>query len=176
MHTGIKSIQSVCHSITTILRDNNADIPYAMLYLVENQKRDLEDKPQRVRLEATTFDRDLQLFKRADGSDEYVYIDGQSSRELPDNLLRTLDLIDLTDSGQDTDGIRAYTDVSKPWPIKRAVFNDENVIIRLPDNSIAVLCPVSLIYYGKSVLAAVAIFGINKNRVLDDEYKGFLKV
>ena len=124
MHAGVKSIQSVCHSITTILR---ADIPYAILYLVENQKREPEDRPQRVRLEATTFDHDVQLFKRADGSDEYIYIHGQSGRELPDNLLKTSDLIDLTDSSQDTDSTRAYTDVSKLWPIKRAVFNDENV-------------------------------------------------
>ncbi|CAG8582437.1 8117_t:CDS:10 [Paraglomus occultum] len=173
---GVKSIQSVCHSFAKILRDNNADIPYAILYIVENHEREPEDKPQRVRLEATTFDQDVQLFKRADGSDEYIYIHGHSSRELPDNLLKTPDLIDLTDSSQDTDSTRAYTDASKPWPIKRAVLNDENVVIRLPDNSIAVLCPVSLIYCGKSVLTAVAIFGINKHRVLDDEYKGFLQL
>src|SRR5438128_4237985 len=56
----------VFHSITLVFRDNN-DIPYAILYLVDNQKVGFGYKPERVQLEATTFD-DV---KGTDGAEEY---------------------------------------------------------------------------------------------------------
>ncbi|CAG8588410.1 1863_t:CDS:10 [Paraglomus occultum] len=110
--TSMTSVERTCHIITKILK-NNADIPYAIFYVVEKQERG------------------------TDGSEEYMYINGQSNT--PDN-------------------------------------GGDNVIIRLPDDSLAVLCPVTSISNGKDVLTAVMICGIDKHRAFDKEYKEFLQL
>jgi len=172
---GMTSIESACHVITTILR-NNADIPYAIFYMLENQESGFENKPKRMRLEATTFDNNLVPVKRTDGSEEYMYIHGISSRDIPDNVLNTPDLIVLPESEEDIEHLDIYSTTAAPWPIERAIYSGDNVIIRLPDDSLAVLCPVTSISSGKDVLTAVMICGINKHRALDEDYQEFLRV
>jgi hypothetical protein len=174
--SGATSIENICHLTTTILRNNNDDIKYALLYLVENQKSESNYKPERVRLESTTFDDGLVPIKRADGSEEYVYVDGLSSRCIPDNLLSTPDLIVLPNSEEIIDNVDAYTTTAKPWPIERVIFSGDNVVIKLPDNSTAILCPVTSLSEGKDVLTAVMICGINQHRALDKEFREFIQV
>jgi len=110
-----------------------------------------------------------------DGTEEYMYFPGQSSRDLPNYLFDTPDLIDLTDSEEDIDSTTAHT-VSEHWPIKLAISSNQNVITRLRDNSTAVLCPITSLVDGKSLLTAVMICGVNKHWVLDQEYKEFFQV
>src|SRR6185503_17089160 len=110
------SIQNTCRIITTILR-NNVDIPYAIFYIVEKQENGSENKPKKARLEATTFDNNLVPVKRTDGSEEYVYIHGQSSRDIPDNLLNTPDLIVLPKPEEDIEQLDIYSTTAGPWPI-----------------------------------------------------------
>ena len=166
------SIESTCHIITTILR-NNVDIPYAIFYIVEKQE---SGKSKRARLEATTFDDNLVPVKRTDGSEEYMYINGQSSRDIPDNLLNTPDPIVLPEPEEDIEQLDIYSTTAAPWPIERAIYSGDNVIIRLPDASLAVLCPVTSISSGKDLVSAVMICGINKYREFDKKYKEFLQV
>src|SRR4051812_41858384 len=87
IHIGARSTEHACRLITTVLQENT-DIPFVILYLIENQ---IIDKPKNLRLEATTFDRDLVPVKSMDGTEEYMYFPGQSSRDLPNYLFNTPD-------------------------------------------------------------------------------------
>ena len=169
------SVENSCHLITEILR-NHADIPYAIIYLVENQEDGFENKPKRARLEATTFDNGLVRVKRTDGNEEYMYIHGQSSRDIPDYLLKTPDVIVMPNSEEDIVHLDAYSTTTVPWPVERAIYSGGDIVIRLPDDSTAVLCPVTSIFGGKDTLTAVMICGINQYRAFDKDYKEFLQV
>ncbi|CAG8550421.1 4726_t:CDS:10 [Paraglomus occultum] len=175
---GAKSIESACHFTTEVFRENNMDIPYAILYLVENEKVGTEFKPKNARLEATTFDRDLTAIKGPDGTEEYLFVHGQSSRDLPEVLPRTPEVIDLTDAETSDNMVEDIREISasEPWPLTLAVFKNDNVTIKLSDNSLAVLCPVITTSAGKSFLTALMICGISKHRALDTEYEEFLHV
>ena len=167
------SVKSICHVIAKILKDN-VDIPYAIFYVVEKQESGFESEPKKVRLEATTFDNNLMSAKRTDGSEEYMYIHGQSSRDIPYYLLNTPDVIPILKSEENIEHLDSTT--AAPWPIERAIHSSDNVIIRLPDDSLAVLCPMTSISSGKDLLTAVMICGIDKHRAFDKKYKEFLQV
>ena len=170
------SVENSCHFLAEIFRQNNDDIPYAIFYLVENQEDGFGDKPKRVRLEATTFDSGLVRVKRTDGNEEYMYIHGQSSRDIPDNLLKTPDVIVIPNSEEDIVRLDTYPSTAAPWPVERAIYSGDDIAIRLPDDSLAVLCPVTSIFGGKDTLTAVMICGINPYKALDEDYKKFLHV
>ena len=179
INIGAKSIESACHFTTEVFRENNMDIPYAIIYLVENEKVGSEFKPKNARLEATTFDRDLTAIKGPDGTEEYQFVHGQSRRDLPEVLPKTPELIDLTDAEtSDSNMVENNREIpaSEPWPLALAVFKNDNVTIKLSDNSLAVLCPVITTSAGKSFLTALMICGISKHRALDREYEEFLHV
>ncbi|CAG8540921.1 6752_t:CDS:10 [Paraglomus occultum] len=131
---------------------------------------------KRARLEATTFDNDLVCVKKADGTEEYMYIHGQSSRDIPDDLLKTPDVIVMPDSEGDIVHLDSYSTNAVPWPVERAMCSSGNVIIQLPDESRTLLCPVTSISGGKDVLTAVMICGINKHRALDKDYEEFFQL
>ena len=171
-YTGLTSVENSCHSITEILR-NHADIPYTIIYLVENQK---DGFAKRARLEATTFDNGLVRVKKADGNEEYIYIHGQSSRDIPDYLLKTPDVIVMPNSEEDIVPVDTYSTSASPWPVERAIYSGTDITIRLSDDSLAVLYPVTSIIGGKDKLTAVMIYGINPHRALDEDYKKFLRV
>jgi len=177
----VTTVENACHSITEILR-NHADIPYTIIYLVENQEGVFENKPKKVRLEATTFDNGLVRVQRTDGNEEYMYIHGQSSRDIPDYLLKTPDVMVMPDvkvmpdSEEDMDHLDSYSTTAAPWPIERAICSGDKVFIRLPDDSLTVLCPVTSISGGKDMLTAVMICGVNRHRLPDKDYEEFLQV
>ncbi|CAG8629652.1 3608_t:CDS:2, partial [Ambispora gerdemannii] len=93
---GAKSIEGACHLVTATLRKHDADIPYALLYLIEDHATEYA-RTQFARLTATTFDQNLDTQIVEDGVEEMKFVDGHSSRELPDLLSNTQNLVDITD-------------------------------------------------------------------------------
>src|SRR5437868_4090070 len=90
---GAKSVESACHLVSSALKDNNADILFALIYLLEDKddnKSGKSDKTKIVRLVATTFDENLSKKKGDDGVEELSFDNGHSKRNLPDFLSETL--------------------------------------------------------------------------------------
>ncbi|CAG8652422.1 5386_t:CDS:2, partial [Dentiscutata heterogama] len=55
-----ESLESVCHIITKKLKNDNKDIPYALIYLVENNNGSKYGRKSSIaRLVSTTFDEEL---------------------------------------------------------------------------------------------------------------------
>ncbi|CAG8514965.1 16989_t:CDS:10 [Dentiscutata heterogama] len=67
---GAKTIESSCHMVATTLRDNNEDIPFAIIYLIESDESN--NKSRIARLISTTYDEGLEIIKGADGVDEFL--------------------------------------------------------------------------------------------------------
>ncbi|KAG9305216.1 hypothetical protein G9A89_010724 [Geosiphon pyriformis] len=192
---GAKSAESACHSVATVLRDN-ADLTYALMYLLENDAINKPTKGYVARLTTTTFDTNLHIVLGEDGVEELRFVEGQSKRCLPDHLLKTPDFIDVTDGMNDfikdfdkskNHGINQNSQIPIPapkstqsidgvWPIKEVVRTNQYQVTTLPDQSQAILLPVSTSFSGKTMLTAILICGINKYQTLDAKYLEFCKL
>ena len=155
---------------------NNQDIPYALIYLVENDK-DLKTGFNSLvaRLVATTFD---EVCK-----EEFIH--EKLKRHIPDYFPKTHEIIDLIKtSDQDCD---TYIEVKYAtstysflrcdcWPINLVMKEEKSIQVLLKDNSQAILLPIKLTFCNNRNLSAVLICGINLLRKLDEEYMEFYKV
>ncbi|RIB11858.1 hypothetical protein C2G38_2042333 [Gigaspora rosea] len=169
-----ESLEHACQIIMKALQ-NNKDIPYALIYLGENNK-DLKTgfSSLVVRLVATTFDEFCK--------EEIIH--EKLKRHIPDYFPKTHEIIDLTKiSDQDYD---TYIEVKYAtstysflkcdcWPINLAIKEEKPIQVILKDNSQAILLPIKLTFCNNRNLSAVLICGINNLRKLDDDYKEFYK-
>ncbi|RIB30113.1 hypothetical protein C2G38_2238477 [Gigaspora rosea] len=156
-----KSLESVCHTITKILKDDNKDIPYALIYLVESNNGSKTDHKSLIaRLISTTFDEE-----------------GRLERKFPDYLPETQESIELTTN---TDQNHDSTSINSPlkcnyWPIRLVMKEGKHVQVLLEDGSQAILLPTKLSFCKEQGLSAILIFGLNPHRRLDDQYMDFLQ-
>ncbi|KAG9302577.1 hypothetical protein G9A89_007281 [Geosiphon pyriformis] len=97
-----KSVEGSCHLVTNVLRAHTADIPYALIYLIEKNQTDEKNQGYKVRLTATTFDENLLAQSNEDGVEDIKFVLGDSKRTLPDYLLNTPDILDVTDAMEDS--------------------------------------------------------------------------
>ncbi|KAF0483178.1 protein-histidine kinase [Gigaspora margarita] len=161
--SGAESLENACHLMMTTLSENNKDIPFALIYLVEHNKLKTSFQPCAVHLIAATFNKD----------------------NIPDNLLETPGIIDLSKSSDESYDVyievkRAMTNhlflKSKTWPIHLVVREDKCVKVLLKDDSQAILFPVKTLYAGEQILSAIFICGISPHRPLDEKYEKFLQL
>ncbi|RIB29047.1 hypothetical protein C2G38_1271384 [Gigaspora rosea] len=165
--TEVESLESACHIITKILGDNNVDIPYAMIYLV-NRKLNTASESLIARLITTTFDYDC-----------------KSGWLFPDNLPETPEIIDLT---KDVDkNYNTLIELKREaatysflkcdsWPINLLIKDGDHIKVLLDDGSQAVLLLTKISLCDDQVLSAILICGINRRRTLDEKYMEFLKL
>lgn len=175
------------------MHEKNKDIPYALIYLIENSTVKSTLQPREAHLIASTFDEDLDYVKCEDGVDEISFVPNKSRRVLPDYLLETKEIIDLMVvpdeinelinddsnfelSARTGENFVARKDFLTSWPIHYVAMTGSHITITLKNGSSAVLYPVTTSSGGKSVLTAVIILGINPHRALDKEYMEFLQV
>ncbi|RIB22123.1 hypothetical protein C2G38_2174703 [Gigaspora rosea] len=169
-----ESLESACQIIMKALQ-NNQDIPYALIYLIENNKDPKTGfNSQVARLIATTFD---EVCK-----EEFIH--EKLKRNIPDYFPETYEMIDLTKiSEKDFD---TYIDVKYAtsthsflrcdcWPINLVMKEEISIQVLLKDNSQAILLPIKLKFCNERNLSAVLICGINPLRKLDDKYMEFYK-
>ncbi|KAF0559598.1 protein-histidine kinase [Gigaspora margarita] len=163
----VESLENACHIITKILGDNNTDIPYAMIYLV-NHKLNTTSESLIARLITTTFD-----------------YDNESGWLFPDNLPEIPEIIDLT---KDID--KNYNTLMElkreaatysflkcdSWPINLLIKDGDHIKVLLDDGSQAVLLLTKISLCEDHVLSAILICGINPRRTLDEKYMEFLKL
>lgn len=168
--------------VSSALKDNNADISFALIYLLENND---SDKKKTARLVATTFDENLAMKKGDDGIEELSFINGHSERNLPNFLLKTQEFDEIdndTSNGGDvmmTDNqyepINASTEIST-WPLQEVISRNSHVIVKLKDDSQAVLLPVTTSFAGETDQTAILICGLNPRKAIDKDYVEFLRV
>ncbi|CAG8489684.1 1580_t:CDS:2, partial [Dentiscutata heterogama] len=79
------SLESACHIVMTSIRENDQDIPFALIYLIDNNKLSSGSQPRAARLISTTFNH-----KDEDLCDEDWIIS--------DNLLETPKTINLMEN------------------------------------------------------------------------------
>ncbi|KAF0450125.1 PAS domain S-box protein [Gigaspora margarita] len=137
-----ESLESACQIIMKALQ-NNQDIPYALIYLIENNKDPKSGFNSLVaRLVATTFD---EVFK-----EELVH--EKLKRHIPDYLPETHEMIDLTKINyQDYDNYMEKYATSTYlflkcdcWPINLVMKEKNPIQVVLKDNSQAILLPINL--------------------------------
>ncbi|RIB13107.1 hypothetical protein C2G38_2198742 [Gigaspora rosea] len=161
------SLESACQIITKVLSDNNADIPYALIYFVDH-KSDSGSSCSIARLIATTFD----------------YND-KTGRKFPDYLPETLEIIDLAKDANKT--YDTYIELKRhdatysflkcdSWPISLLLKEGGHIKVLLKDGSQAVLLLTKISLGEGRVLSAILIYGINQRCALDKQYMDFLKL
>ncbi|KAF0366923.1 PAS domain S-box protein [Gigaspora margarita] len=183
---GAKTVESSCHMVAATLRDNDEDIPFAIIYLIESDESN--NKIRMARLVSTTFDEELETIAGSDGVDEYVFTKGRSKRILPDYLSDIQDNITITieDNNNNNNNnnnmelsissnVQATSSHDTSFHIQHVVRTGEHAIITLSNGCKAILLPVAT-STGKNVLTSVMICGINPRRALDREYMGFLQL
>ncbi|KAF0559594.1 protein-histidine kinase [Gigaspora margarita] len=165
--TEAESLESACHIITKVLGDNNTDIPYAMIYLVD-RKLNSTSESLIARLITTTFD-----------------YDSKSGWLFPDNLPETPEIIDLV---KDVDkNYNTFIELKRvaatysflkcdSWPIQLLINDGDHIKVLLNDGSQVVLLLTKISLSEDQVLFAILICGINPRRTLDEKYMEFLKL
>ncbi|KAF0441225.1 protein-histidine kinase [Gigaspora margarita] len=165
--TEVTSLENACHIITKVLSDNNADIPYALIYFVDH-KSNSGSGCSIARLIATTFD-----------------YDDKTGWKFPDYLPETLEIIDLA-----KDANKIYDTYIKlnrynatysflkcdSWPISLLLKEGGHIKVLLKDDSQAVLLLTKISLCEGRVLSAILICGINPRCTLDEKYMEFLKL
>ncbi|KAF0423602.1 protein-histidine kinase [Gigaspora margarita] len=160
----VTSLENACQIITKVLSDNNADIPYALIYLVNHKS----DSGSIARLIATTFD----------------YND-KTGKKFPDYLPETLEMIDLAKDVNKT--YDTYIELKRhdatysflkcdSWPISLLLKEGGHIKVLLKDDSQAVLLLTKISLCEGQVLSAILICGINQRCALDEQYMEFLKL
>ncbi|KAF0561732.1 protein-histidine kinase [Gigaspora margarita] len=148
-----ESLEHACQIIMKALQ-NNQDIPYALIYLVENNKDSKTGFNSLVaRLLATSFD---EVCK-----EEFIH--EKLKRHIPDYFPTTHEIIDLTKiSDQDYNNYIEVKYATSTYSFLRCDCWPINLVIKLT-------------FCNNRNLSAVLICGINMLRKLDDEYKEFYK-
>ncbi|CAG8442393.1 9607_t:CDS:10 [Scutellospora calospora] len=163
----VKSLESACRIITNTLRDNNADIPYALIYFIEH-KSTAASESLIARLISTTFD---------DNS--------KNKRRFPEYFPETHELINLNKDSNKSHN--TYIELKRTtatysflkcesWPIYLAIKDGQHVKVLLKDESQAVLLPIKISSCKGQVLSVVLICGINRRCTLDEQYMEFLQL
>ncbi|RIB06681.1 hypothetical protein C2G38_2115552 [Gigaspora rosea] len=136
----------------------NQDIPYALIYLIDNDTNSKTGMNSLVaRLVATTFD---EVCK-----EELIH--EKLKRNIPDYFPETHEMIDLTKISDQYYG--TYMEV------KYTLSTYSFLRFLLKDNSQSILLPIKLTFCNNRNLSAVLICGINLFRKLDDKYMEFYK-
>ncbi|KAF0554344.1 protein-histidine kinase [Gigaspora margarita] len=163
----IDSLESACSIMKKILKDNNVDIPYALVYFVEH-KLNISSEYLTAHLKATTFDED-----------------DKKERQFPDYFPETHEIIDLS---KDVDknygtyvelnrGSTTYSFLTcKSWPIHLLMKEGGHVKVLLKDESQAVLLLTKIPFGDGRALSVIFIYGINRLCVLDEQYMEFLQL
>ncbi|KAF0537248.1 protein-histidine kinase [Gigaspora margarita] len=163
------SLESACHIIMKSFRENDKDIPFALIYLIDYDKLKSGNQPRTARLISTTFN----------------YKDSYNKNwDTPDNLLETLKTINLIENPDENYDL--FIEVKRPttkhlflkcksWPVHLVVKEDKDIKVLLKDGSQAVLFPIKTSYGGELILSSILICGINPNRELDNDYTNFLR-
>ncbi|CAG8459259.1 8793_t:CDS:10, partial [Scutellospora calospora] len=170
-----ESLENACHIVMDTLHknENDKDVPFSLIYLIDNNQSGSNFKPRVAYLAATTFDIDQKVD------------DKKSKRCMPEKLLETLETIDLTKSVNESYDV--YIELRrnmtthlflkcKSWPIDLVIREDSHAKVVLNDESQAILFPVKIQFHGRQILSAVLICGINPSRPLDKEYMEFLQL
>ncbi|KAG9288146.1 hypothetical protein G9A89_000941 [Geosiphon pyriformis] len=203
---GAKSVEASCHLATAALRDNNADITYALIYLIGKNEAGEDNQTYVARLTATTFDDNLHTQSGDDGVEELIFVTGKSSRNLPDQLPKSHHVLNVTNAMeaflkdiqksknnemdqksqlQSSDSLTQTESLTKSsfssftpesWPIEQVIRTNQHVLVTLADKSQAILLPVLTSFAGKTVLTAILICGVNVRRALDTEYLEFCQL
>ncbi|RIB30721.1 hypothetical protein C2G38_2136228 [Gigaspora rosea] len=163
------SLESACHIIMKSFRENDKDIPFALIYLIDSDKLKSGFQPRAAQLISTTFN----------------YKDLYNKKwDIPDNLLETPKTIDLIENPDEKYDL--FIEVKRPrsnhlflkcksWPVHFVVKEDKDIKVLLKDGSQAVLFPIKALYGGELILSSILICGINPNRELDNDYLSFLR-
>ncbi|KAF0503049.1 PAS domain S-box protein [Gigaspora margarita] len=169
--SGAESLESTCQILMKALQ-NHQDIPYALIYLIENNKDPKTGFNSTIaRLVATTFD---EVCK-----EELIH--KKLKRHIPDYFPETHETIELTKISDQN-----YMDVKcarstysflrcDSWPINLVMKEEKSIQVLLKDNSQAILLPIKLTFCNERNLSAVLICGINPLCKLDDKYMEFYK-
>ncbi|KAF0441228.1 protein-histidine kinase [Gigaspora margarita] len=161
----VTSLENACQIITKVLSDNNADIPYALIYFVDH-KSDSGSGCSIASLMATTFDHN-------DKTGRKFY------------LPETLEIIDLAKDANKT--YDTYIELKRynatysflkcdSWPISLLLKEGGHIKVLLKDDSQAVLLMTKISLREGQVLSAILICGINPRCTLDEKYMEFLKL
>ncbi|CAI2172268.1 11427_t:CDS:10 [Funneliformis geosporum] len=170
--TGARSVDSACHLVLSALRENVADLPFALIYYLETN-----NKKKNANLIATTFDENLATMEGEDGNEE-LFFNGQSKRNLPDYLLETPDIVEIHGDHANVRSKKEIMDseciITHTWPLQEVATKNSHVIVKLKDGSKAILLPVNTSFSGKTDVTAILICGLNARRKLDNDYSEFL--
>ncbi|RIB10549.1 hypothetical protein C2G38_2205784 [Gigaspora rosea] len=163
----VTSLENACQIIKKVLSNNNADIPYALIYFVDH-KSDSGSDYSIARLMATTFD-----------------YDDKTGWKFPDYLPETLKIIDLAkDANKIYD---TYIELKRynatysflkcdSWPISLLLKEGGHIKVLLKDDSQAVLLLTKIFIREGQELSVILICGINPRCTLDEKYMEFLKL
>ncbi|KAF0501165.1 PAS domain S-box protein [Gigaspora margarita] len=134
------SLGNACHIIMKSFRENDKDIPFALIYLIDSDKLRSGFQPRAAHLISTTFNyKDLY----------------NKNWDIPDNLLethKTINLIENPDENYDL-----YIELKrsttkhlflkcKSWPVHLVVKEDKDIKVLLKDGSQAMLFPIKASY------------------------------
>lgn len=191
-----KSTQGACHLITSSLRADAQDVPYALIYSIEDTEDDFSNllgnkktagipfshqksNPKRARLIATTWDEDL-TDAIDDSSDagtgssfdntDKIFTTGVSKRDIPEWLPITPSLIEFDGASEEAS-----------WPIQTLVTQKRPYILHPTPSSnhghqLSILLPIYTSRGGRQVLSAVFIAGISPFRQFDPIYMDFFRL
>ncbi|KAF0507774.1 PAS domain S-box protein [Gigaspora margarita] len=124
----VESLENACHVITKVLNDNNADIPYALIYFIEH-KLNTAFGSLIARLIATTFD-----------------YDNEKGWVFPDYIPETPEIIDLVKDNNkcyntypelDHGGATCSFLECGSWPMQYLKKEGDHIKVLLKDGSLA---------------------------------------
>ncbi|RIA99503.1 hypothetical protein C1645_869890 [Glomus cerebriforme] len=174
---GAKSVENACHLVSSALQDNNADITFALIYRLRDNKHQKNTKI--AKLVATTYDEDLMTIKGDDEIEELAFVEGHSKRNLPDFLLEDFTgeiIYDKSTISNKNDSSIIEDIETSYWPFQEVVTKNSFVIVTLRDGSKAVLLPVSTSFAGETDITAIMVCGLNSRKALDKDYTEFLRL
>ncbi|RIB09084.1 histidine kinase-like ATPase [Gigaspora rosea] len=147
-------LENACHIITKELSDNNADIPYAIIYFVEH-KLNTAFESLIARLIATTFDYD----------DEKGWL-------FPDYLPETPEIIDF--AKDINKNYNTYHELNREAEVY-SLLECGHLRVLLRDGSQAVLLSTKISIGKGHDLSAIIICGVNRRRKFDKYFTFFQK-
>ncbi|RIB09615.1 hypothetical protein C2G38_2108167 [Gigaspora rosea] len=159
----VESLENTCNIMVTALRGNDKDFPFALIYLVDNNKFSSGFRPHTARLVATTFNKEMCI------------------EDISNKLLETPETIDLCKNSDEN--YDEYVNIRWPtstathqflkcnsWPIHLVVKEDKSIKVCLKDGNHAILFPIKTLCGSDRSLSAILICGINPRLPLEDEY------
>ncbi|CAB4483024.1 hypothetical protein RhiirA5_503824 [Rhizophagus irregularis] len=171
---GAKSAENACHLVSLALQDNDDDIPFAMIYLLEDDN--LQKNIKKVKLIATTYDQTLMTIKGDDEIEELAFVNGISKRILPDFLSEEFTNEFIYDGNIIMDKNNSNNNDISHWHLQEVITRNSHVIVTLKDNSKAILLPVLSSFAGETNTTAIMVCGLNPRKALDRDYMEFLRL